>query len=227
MAAKSITAFSFASPAATGQISGTDIAVTVPIATDVTALIATFVITGASVEVDGVVQVSGVTDNDFTDYVTYTVIATDLTTQDYVVSVTISKVTPLLLAQLRRMIAEPTTTTYSDALLTYYIEKYPHLDVNGEERLDEDGFENGEWIPTYDLNAVAADIWEEKATVVIGKFDFAADGGNFSQSQQYEQYMARARYHRSRRMPSTARLEKYPRETNVEEGWIGNLPESD
>lgn len=42
-------------------------------------------------------------------------------------------VTATQLADLRRMVAEPTTTTYSDAVLTAIIEKYPHLDEQGEE----------------------------------------------------------------------------------------------
>src|SRR5512143_2766975 len=65
--AKAITAFSFTSPAATGVISGTSIAVTVPFGTDVTALIATFTAsTGASVAVGGTTQISGTTANNFT-----------------------------------------------------------------------------------------------------------------------------------------------------------------
>ena len=225
MAPKAITAFSFASPAATGAISGTDISITVPVATDVTALVATFTHTGASIDIGGVAQVSGVTANDFTSAVTYTVVATDATEQDYTVTVTVSQVTVAQIAQLRRLIAEPTTTTYSDALLTDYIAKYPHLDPYGEAPTDTDGVANADWTATYDLNAAAADIWEEKAVGVIGRFDFSANGGSYSQSQQYEQYMKQARYYRSKRMPSTMMLTKYPPESASE--WIENLPEGD
>jgi hypothetical protein len=88
--AKAITAFSFASPAATGVVteSSHTIAITVPNATDVTALVATFTTTGASVKVGSTVQVSGTTANDFTTAKTYTVTAADSTTQDYTVTVT-------------------------------------------------------------------------------------------------------------------------------------------
>ena len=85
---KDITAFSFTSPAATGVITGTDIAVTVPFATDVTALAATFTTTGASVAVSATPQVSGTTANNFTSPVTYTVTAADTTTKAYIVTVT-------------------------------------------------------------------------------------------------------------------------------------------
>jgi len=90
--AKAITAFSFQglSPAVTGTINEAahTIALTVPSATDVTALAATFTTTGVSVKVGTTVQVSGVTANDFANLVTYTVIAADGTTQAYVVTVT-------------------------------------------------------------------------------------------------------------------------------------------
>lgn len=227
MASKSITAFSFATPFAIGVIHGLYIDVTVPIATDVTALVATFTHTGASVTVGGVAQTSNVTANDFSGGVTYTVIAADATTQDYLVTVTVSHVTAAQIAQLRRMVAEPTVTTYTDALLTSFIDKYPHIDPYGELPTDEYGAVNADWTATYDLAAAAADVWEEKAGLVIGKFDFSANGGSYNQSQQYDQYMKQVRYYRSRRMPSTMKLVKYPTESMSDEGWIGNLPEDD
>jgi hypothetical protein len=89
---KAITAFSFASPAATGVINETlhTIAVSVPFGTDVTALVATFTTTGASVAIAGTPQTSGVTANDFSNPVTYTVTAADASTQAYVVTVTVA-----------------------------------------------------------------------------------------------------------------------------------------
>jgi hypothetical protein len=223
---KALTAFSFVTPPATGVISGLEVAVTVPVDTDVTELTATFVSTGNSVTVEDVVQVSATTVNDFTEAVTYVVIATDLSESEYVITVVVSKVTPIEIAKLRRKVNEPTTTTYSDALLTTYIEQYPHIDQFGEEPLDEWGLENIDWTPTFDLNAAAGDIWEEKAGALASKFNYSADGGSFDQSSQYEQYMKQCRYFRARRMPRTAMLLKSPKETGSEESWIGNLPES-
>jgi len=84
--AKDITSFNFAglTPNVTGVISGTDITLNVPYGTDVIALVPTIVITGASVNpASGVAQ-------DFTNPVTYTVTATDASTQDYIVTVTIA-----------------------------------------------------------------------------------------------------------------------------------------
>jgi len=86
-ATKAITAFHIVSPVATGVISGTSIAVTVPYGTNVANLVATFATTGVSVKVGSVTQVSGSTANDFTNPVTYVITALDGTMQDYVVTV--------------------------------------------------------------------------------------------------------------------------------------------
>ena len=88
--ATDITGFSFTIPAAVGTISGTNIAVTVPFGTDVTALVATFATAGISVKVGSTIQISGMTPNNFTSPVTYTVTAPDSSTKNYVVTVTIS-----------------------------------------------------------------------------------------------------------------------------------------
>lgn len=143
-------------------------------------------------------------------------------------------VTAAQIAQVRRMVAEPTTTTYSDALITTYIERYPHLDEQGQEPYTLSSATppaqeaNDNWIPTYDLNAAAADIWEEKAALWVDKYDFSADGGNYSRSQTYQMMMKQCRFYRARRLPSTARMHKWPDEkTNRDTVWVGNLPEPD
>jgi uncharacterized repeat protein (TIGR01451 family) len=73
---------------AIATITGTNIAATVPIGTNVTALVATFTTDGSSVTLSGANQTSSATVNDFTMPVTYTVTAADLTTKDFVVTVT-------------------------------------------------------------------------------------------------------------------------------------------
>jgi hypothetical protein len=89
--AKALTNFSFASLSAIGTIDETakTVAVTVPIGTDPTTLVATFTTTGASVEVGLITQQSGTTQNDFSSPVTYIVTAADGSTQNYVVTVTV------------------------------------------------------------------------------------------------------------------------------------------
>lgn len=136
-------------------------------------------------------------------------------------------VTAAQIAQLRRMVAEPATTTYSDALLTSLIESYPTLDENGESPrihaadsarpvtytayMDPlDLIANQDWIATYDLNAAAAQIWEEKAAVPAADFDFTADGGNYSRSQVYEQAMKQARHYAAKRKAGAITLKPEP-----------------
>ncbi|MFF2092204.1 beta strand repeat-containing protein, partial [Paenibacillus sp. NPDC058174] len=90
---KELNTFSFAglTPVVTGAISGTNVELTVPYGTDVTALAATFSNSaGSTVMVGNVAQVSGVTPNDYTSPVIYTVTAQDGSTQDYTVTVTVA-----------------------------------------------------------------------------------------------------------------------------------------
>ncbi|MCK9420600.1 MAG: DUF5018 domain-containing protein [Nitrospirae bacterium] len=89
---KAITAFGIVTPAATGIVneSARTISVIVPYGTDNTALAATFTTTGASVVVGSTVQVTGVTVNNFSTPVVYTVNAADGSTQNYTVTVTVA-----------------------------------------------------------------------------------------------------------------------------------------
>lgn len=97
--AKAITAFFFTSPAVTGAIneSAKTISITVPSGTNVTALVATFTTTGASVKVGSTLQVSGSTPNNFANPVLYTVTAADASTVTYTVTVTVTATTGALI----------------------------------------------------------------------------------------------------------------------------------
>lgn len=138
------------------------------------------------------------------------------------------------IAQVRRMVNEPSETTYTDDDITTYIESYPLLDERGEVPYTWDTStspptqdDNDDWIPTYDLHAAAADIWEEKASVVAADFDFRADGGQYSRSQVYEQYMKQCRFHRSRRTPTTHQGIMFPEPDSgiSNDHWVINMPE--
>lgn len=138
------------------------------------------------------------------------------------------------IAQVRRMVAEPTTATYSDAAIQDYIEAYPLMDERGELPYTFSGATppakvvNPQWIATYDLHAAAGDIWEEKAACFQVQYDYSAGASSFTRSQLYEQAMKQARYHRSRRTPTTVKAVKQPKEnTNNRFPWIGNLAEED
>lgn len=136
--------------------------------------------------------------------------------------------------QLRRMIGDTATdvTLYDDIELATYIENYPLLDETGEAPYTWDTSTspptqdaNDSWVPTYDLHAAAADLWEERAALEVVSFDFTADGATYNRSQRYEQMMKQARYHRSRRSPTTGTLVQWPEESASTQAWIGNLPE--
>ena len=86
--AKTITAYSLNGVAGTINETAKTIAVTMPFGTNVTALVATFTTTGASVKVVAALQTSGTTANNFTSPVVYTVTAADNSTAAYTVTVT-------------------------------------------------------------------------------------------------------------------------------------------
>ena len=92
-AAKSITSFSLNGYTGTINEAQKTISVTVPNGTSLTNLVATFTTSGINVNVGGTEQISGTTENDFTNPVVYTVVAADATTQDY--TVTVKEGTPL------------------------------------------------------------------------------------------------------------------------------------
>lgn len=121
-------------------------------------------------------------------------------------------------ARVRRMTGA-SVSTYPDTELAKYIERYPVQDVNGNEPYLEPTVYyvvqaplevNLDWVPTYDLNAAAADILEELATAAVGNFDFAADGGSYQRSQVYENLMRQARAFRSRAVATSTEVKPSP-----------------
>lgn len=125
--------------------------------------------------------------------------------------------------RLRRMVAEPDQSgDYTNTTLRGYIEAAPMFDTDGNEPTDDD------WVETYDLNAVAAQIWEEKAAVVAQDYTYSADGASYNRSDVYSQYMKHARRYASKRNPTTIRAVQWPPPNRAEvEAWIGNAAEED
>ena len=132
------------------------------------------------------------------------------------------------IAQLRRMCNDvDAPQSYSDATLSEYIERYPLLDALGRDPYQVAASlppvleDNPDWTATYDINAAAADIWEEKSAGYSVKFDFSEDGQSFSRSQMFEQCMKMARFYRSRRSAKAITLWPYPRR-NPTADIVGN-----
>ena len=127
-----------------------------------------------------------------------------------------------LIAQLRRMTAEPLTSdTYTQSELSAVIARYPLPDSLG--RIPTATL----WAGAWDLNRAAADIWDEKASLLATDFDFSADGGDYKRSQAHAQMLAMASRYRSRRATSALVLVATPppeAAPGVDE-WLGNAPE--
>lgn len=128
-----------------------------------------------------------------------------------------------LIDQLRRMVAEPSQDTYSDAALTAYLTRYPLPDASGYTSDDT------AWAGAWDANMVAAEIWTEKAAAFAADYDFTADGGSYKRSQVHQQMLDIARSFRARRRTSALVLKAQPRPESAPslDEWIGNAPEED
>jgi ribosomal protein S26 len=137
------------------------------------------------------------------------------------------------------MIAESTTATYSDDALTTHIEAHAVPDLRGVLSYELDfsttpatKSDNDSWIATYDLNATAAEIWEEKAAAVACDYATNADGANLQRNQVYDQYMRIASRYRAKAclgVASFARAERVRSETGevVEQTPIVDRIEAD
>lgn len=116
-------------------------------------------------------------------------------------------ITSDVLAKLRRMIGEPTEATYTNDDLGLRLAQQPVKDLVGQQPfyLDELTLPptmklNTNWLPTYDLNKVAADIWLEKASnCPSDQYDISVDGNSYSRSQLYDHYMQNHRVYNARR----------------------------
>ena len=128
-----------------------------------------------------------------------------------------------MIAQLRRMVAEPDATTYSTAVLSGIMARYPLVDANGYDPDDV------LWAGVWDLNRAAADIWEEKATAYAADFDFAADGGDYKRSQAHAQMLALASRYRAKRATTTLVMKATPKPASAPglDAWLGNAAEDD
>ncbi|MCR8636489.1 polysaccharide lyase family 8 super-sandwich domain-containing protein [Paenibacillus radicis (ex Xue et al. 2023)] len=89
---KVLSQFAFTKPNSTGTINeaAKTVNLTVPYGTDVTQLTASFQITGSGLKANGQLQASGVTVNNFTNPVIYTVIAADGSEANYTVTVVVT-----------------------------------------------------------------------------------------------------------------------------------------
>lgn len=125
------------------------------------------------------------------------------------------------IAQIRRMVNEPTETNYDDDAVAVYIEACPLIDTEGRDT------DHASYVDTYDLNCAAANIWAEKTAALAGSYDFDSDGGAFNRSQMFEQAKKMATYYKSRSAITAITLHQTPRENDfIEEDFtdaIGSI----
>lgn len=114
--------------------------------------------------------------------------------------------TPEVLNRLRRMVAEPTEATYTDADLTLLLKEFPTAQKVGQNN----------WVANsslvdvvvWDLHAAAARIWEEKVAALIGQgaYDIDADGQTLHRDQKLQQYRTQVAYHTARRRVRSVKI---------------------
>jgi hypothetical protein len=109
------------------------------------------------------------------------------------------------------MVAEPTEATYTDEELESLIEAKALRDSDGNEPDDDD------WTATYDLFAVASEVWMEKASAFAEEFDFTADGGSFSRSQKIEHCVKMSGLYKSRSAAFTLKVKQVPITTTYDD----------
>lgn len=138
--------------------------------------------------------------------------------------------------RLRAMIDEPTGDTYDDEALAEIIERYPLTDERGVDPYWIDTsteppqqVETTGWLPTYDLAAAAAEIWQRKASAAVSDIDMPHEDRNYRYSQRYDQYMRQARFYEARRSAKSAVLiaSPSPNRRGTGSSVVGNLAEED
>lgn len=145
--------------------------------------------------------------------------------------------TTAMMQQVRRWTNEPDESHYTDAYLATLIEQYPLQDERGVDPYWYNTTTDPPtqvatigWYPTYDLHAVAADIWEDKAALLAETVDRPFEQpltGYNRETMPRDFAVKQARYHQSRRRAQTGQLIQSPSRTRRGAGWIGNLPEED
>lgn len=122
--------------------------------------------------------------------------------------------TPDVVARLRRLIAEPTTTVYSDAELVGILKQFPTARKLSADTLIANGSTSLS-VVVWDVHAAAAQVWEEKIAqlVVQGSYDITADGQTLQRDQKLRQYREQLAYHQARRRVRSVKIVAAPSRT--------------
>jgi len=112
---------------------------------------------------------------------------------------------------IRRKCGESTEATYTDAVLEAMAGECLTFDEHGRAPGD------AEYITTYDVNRVVADVWDEKASAAACCFDYSGDGANLSRSQIADNYRKMATRWRARSCPRVLRVYRRGTQDIIEE----------
>jgi len=127
----------------------------------------------------------------------------------------------VLVAQLRRMIVEPTEATYTSVDLWGMIEESSVRDSEGRAP------GSNSWVATYNVFQVASDIWAEKAGALVMQHDFSADGGKFSRSQMHAHAIKMSQYYASKSKVTSIRILQEPILTGLNPDGYEDIPYKD
>ena len=112
---------------------------------------------------------------------------------------------------IRRKAGETTALNYPNSLLLTMAGECLTFDTNG--RAPDDA----NYITTYDIARLVADVWDEKAAAASCCFDYTGDGASLSRSQIADNYRKQATRWRARSCPRVMRVIRDGTQTMLQE----------
>jgi hypothetical protein len=119
--------------------------------------------------------------------------------------------TTLDYSAIRRKAGEADAVEYPNSLLLTMAGDCLTFDEHG--RAPDDT----EYITTYDIARLVADVWDEKAAAASCCFDYSGDGANLQRSQIADNYRKQASRWRARSCPRVMRVIRDGTQTMLEE----------
>ena len=112
---------------------------------------------------------------------------------------------------IRRKAGEADALNYPNSLLLTMAGECLTFDTNG--RAPDDA----NYITTYDIARLVADVWDEKAAAASCCFDYTGDGASLSRSQIADNYRKQATRWRARSCPRVMRVIRDGTQTMLQE----------
>jgi len=117
---------------------------------------------------------------------------------------------------LRRKVGEYSDTPpWDNETLIEILQNYALTDADGNDPGDD------AWVPTYDINAAAAQIWDEKAASLATNVDASVDGTSVRRSQLFQHAKQMAAYYRSLRVAKVVNVTTFEDVADVDLDDLG------